>query len=134
MSALIAVMLENIEVEASLTPMSVVVAMRCDDEREVGTRVDGVPETSVRLRVQRSRRLVEEHYGWVADQRTRKGELLHHPRGAVIDAFRQDRVELQFLVELRNLANRLRSRDAANAGCEQEVLPPGEPQVERALL
>src|SRR3712207_3682371 len=72
------------EVNDPPAALDVLVAVCRDHDRDLRTPVDGCPEPRTRCLVERPRRLVEQKERWRAGERPREGDLLDHPRRALV--------------------------------------------------
>ena len=105
-----------------------------NDERQLGTAVEGGPESLHGVLVERSCRLVEEEQLRVADERAGQGELLDHPGRAAVDALGGDFGQLELLDERIHCRRGPSAAGMTNAGEEEEIRVAGETLVERSLL
>ncbi len=105
-----------------------------DDDRCSGAAVEGAPDSFSGLAVERSRRLVEQDQRRPAEQGARERKLLHLSGRAAVETLFHDLVELELGHELLNVTGGSAAVAVTKAREEEQVRPPRQTLVERALL
>src|ERR687898_3196669 len=124
----------GVKVDLVVAVREVIFSVRGDQDGELRSPVDCVPQPADRVSVEGSGGLVEQQQLRVAEERAGERDLLEHPAGAPVHPVARDVGDLQLVLDRSHLAGRRAPGGVTQARVEEQVLVTREAQIERSLL